>query len=1683
MHYFVQHKFVTPMEQTTTFIAGEQKTFSLYPAFSVSGYFHSDFVVLLNSLTVEQRWVFLESLEVVLQYQTAGYVYEFTRLITPLVYKELMHEDFESSWRSSPSAFSFVYEYACMVDVAIDQSLKTVDISDVCVVEVVRPPPRKPKVSVRVYRTIMKKRPVRRQTLQLEVPYVLVSQIRPVKSQVNSQRFTSVSALVSSMFRNVLRSVCKETREPRRVWGAKQARAHHFRSRVLVAQSGRPVATGNKRDERDSIQRAARVAKDTAAKKAVPKELRERRTLDARDKRSPVWRRDACDPELQSGHAFRSVCAAGIGILSAELWRTLRSGRKASDAFTQLTKQLTDFKSTLTRVVGKALWAVPFVCTVFYAVQHFGVANDALMALIMTVCSTLVGKHIWEHAAKFFRGCGVANNSLTTQAGAVDMMPRLLSTIMCFSVFGRKFSPSTVTEFVKRLSSLDRLAAGWETFLRWLLEGVESLVNFVRQRFGKQKVKLFNSVHKPTYEWAARVDKLVLEHSTAAKDVDPEGLNEMVKLIREGHGFKELYRGTTMSRYVDEYTMRASNLLQPYLGTINARNNFRFEPIACMLLGAPGVGKTILAVPMCAAVLIESGLIPRDTKPDVVIENIWQKGTSEYWNSYASQLCLVMDDAFQQRADPTDKDNEYMNLIRMVGSWSFPLNFADLTSKGKIFFGSKFIFGTTNLRSFNAEAALVIQEPQAVARRLNFSYELRIKPEYALNGRLDQDAYQRECEKCAETEKGLDRFPWYMWEVFRHDFITGSTDVVGKPVRDLVLEMAQSLKDRSRTFTATKSYLTDFISGMNDSVSVQAGRSIELLNLGVFNKALCSFVKEQRILSSLAMTFLKVVSVGLMAKLVFDLLRVVLGTVWNFFSGLFGSKKKEVVQSNRPLARRAQKMKDNDIRLQSTDSNVCSNVYANTYKMIVYLVGDQPFVMGQVCFLEDVLAVQPEHFSASVKEMVRSKQLALDSKVRFKHAVNNDHSFEMSVKRYLSFSRNTLADMDVEFLKFEDVRAHRNITGSFMRETDLKYLGGVRGRIDICEVDDRHTFLDKVQRNVYTFPTIRYGTQLRFGNRKLNRYFNYAAPTEVGDCGAPLCVFDNSSFSGRTAIGLHVSGNTSRSEAYSSIITQEMIADAKSALAIIQDNFELDLADRGIVLQSGGDLPFDKQGSFLPIGVVDRPVVICPKTSFYPTRHFGSIGEYEQMPAPLAPVWRDGVLVYPMENAVSPYSSPVYLYEQAWLKQAMHVTMAPVTHMTKDFSRRIYTFEEAVCGVPQEKFRSIPRGTASGFPYVYDVRNGKKEFFGEGQEYDLTTKHALILRERVHYVLNSAKKGVRLSHVFLDFLKDELRSPEKVQNVATRLISSAPLDYTIAWRMYFGAFSSAVMRVHTTSGMAPGICTYTEWDKLADMLSKKGTKVFDGDFKGFDSSEQPTIHNLILDAVNKWYDDGEENSLVRKVLWLELMHSRHIGGLGKDQRYVYQWNKSLPSGHPFTTIVNSIYSLFTIVGAYISTTGDLVGFWNKVSTVTYGDDNVTNVADDVAELFNQVTVAAALSKEFKLVYTSGKKDGKYEPYTTLTEVSFLKRHIVDRGGWICPLELESFLYTFYWCKNRKLEDKIFHDVLETALEELSMHNAHVWDEYAPKLYRLLTEAGHMPAAPCEQNSYLDVIKSRGDNWY
>jgi hypothetical protein len=260
---------------------------------------------------------------------------------------------------------------------------------------------------------------------------------------------------------------------------------------------------------------------------------------------------------------------------------------------------------------------------------------------------------------------------------------------------------------------------------------------------------------------------------------------------------------------------------------------------------------------------------------------------------------------------------------------------------------------------------------------------------------------------------------------------------------------------------------------------------------------------------------------------------------------------------------------------------------------------------------------------------------------------------------------------------------------------------------------------------------------------------------------------------------------------------------------------------------------------------------------------------------------------------------------------------------------------------------------------------------------------------------------------------------------------------------------------------AMGINAYSyEWHDLAKRLSvfeKFGPSLVAGDFSGYDGSEKAFIHWKILDIINEWYDDSDDNQRVRSILWLELVNSRHV-----IYDVLYQWFDSLPSGHPLTTFVNCMYNQIAIRYCYVRATADVDSFERNVKFFCLGDDNTFCVSPDVQEMFNEITIPGYMS-ELGLTYTRESKRMTTEddtPFRTLEEVSFLKRSFRFEpllGRYVGPLDLDSVADIPLWTKKGPNSFSIFVDNVQECVNELSLHSDNVYKSFTKRIKKGLDE--------------------------
>lgn len=1629
---------------------------------------------------------------------------------------------------------------------------------------------------------------------------------------------------------------------------------------------------------RDVNMRCVAKAKDKESWKKLPKQLR---TNIVHKQRNSAMAKRVLEPQGLGTMAAAALVGAVTATSTAcfqGFKDVVHHTKRVADRVTGVLDNVDSIKNTATRMCDAVhqalegfknhaiglvgdLWVLPIIAVGFYLVGKY-VDNNLARLAIFGALSLIMGDKLWCLISPLI-------NPIKSQGlgGIENDISKAIATAMCFSFLpegGQKLVPTLMSRF----SQVDRSSKGIEEIFKFVLDIAERMVNYILSA-AKYKDESGNQRYVVWGDCATRMIKLWVKQAfelTAPLAVGQPTIKTLKKVeehLRAGYVILQQVNDPASQIAVKRHLDALEAKLAPFKGALAAGKNFRVEPLFLLLVGATGVGKSSLLIKAASTMLIVSGLAERGE----VMSSLFQKGSSEYWNGYVNQKCLIMDDVFQQKCASGATDSEFMDIIRMIGNWTCPLNMADLNSKGRFFFDSELVIGTSNAMSIRATTAGgVVEAPEAVARRIHKCLDLTNSPEFRNErGFLDYDKVdnlyrqnladvQRACKLkgTAPTDEDIiSCVPWHAWEVYEHNWVTGLRVSGPIDLKAMIIQMGNDLRRRREEFeqsletmnlynellydsantkkapvchppihfpdfTATVEEITPAVGATVDEedqefFEVSTGEPLDIedvlritqsgIDMRSFSSAASSddeeitcgsdadsllrqwwlkkeslrkattgvaepsifrmswlrradvppapqapwspeadidfseededaleqadrtwsdvrdicarmclrfatFAREHPIISIFAG-----VGLGVAATWVFSFMRDVVGglikSVYDMVVYIFRGTGECEAQSNvkhgglSPATKtfRFKPVKQSYDGVQ--EEHTYNMVYRNTWKLHC---ANGP--IGQILFIEEQVAVCPLHFFGDIKKLQQSQ--GDEYKLVLQHC-GSASVVHVTVRQFLDMRTVEFEGQDIAFFRFpraSNMVTPRCITRKFIPEAAYDVATRAQGqvRLDICRLNPVKGGHDKVQ-NVVRTEGYTIEVDQMVGTKRCNTLLRYQGSTQKGDCGAPFMIADERHhLKGAFVLGIHIAGSSGvvRQFGYANPVTRDMVEYALKELKVtIKDNFFQDMEERGFPVnmdiaepESGLVEAGLVAGSFSLLGEIPQAANMpCKsKIKFTELKRQQIFGDCGTKPAHLRAVEVDGVLKHPMVEAVRPYQTPLVWREHDNLSLVISVATAPFRKASLSHTRAILTFEEAVQGPELLKLKAINRSTSSGFPYIFDVRNGKKDFFGYGDEFEYTSAPCLDLKARVEYVIESAKRGERLAHVCFDFLKDEVRSVAKVDAVQTRLISGSPLDYVLACRMYFGSFQAAMFENHTVSGMAPGINPYQDWSLLASRLVGKGKKVFDGDFKGFDTSEQPYVHWAILDFINAWYDDGSENAKIREVLWMDLVHSRHLTGLYGEQKYIVQWSKSLPSGHPMTTAVNSLYSLITMVGCYAAEFGSPMSYWDHVFTATFGDDNISSADDATAERFNINTLKTHMKDLYDLTYTNGSKDASdLRPYKTISECTFLKRTFladdsgeVSHGGWSAPLDIKSFLYTSYYYKNNANIEKELISKLEGTLGEMCLHGQDLWDEYAGAVVNLMREQfGHEPLPGVDRSAWRHYTFSQDDFWF
>jgi hypothetical protein len=683
-------------------------------------------------------------------------------------------------------------------------------------------------------------------------------------------------------------------------------------------------------------------------------------------------------------------------------------------------------------------------------------------------------------------------------------------------------------------------------------------------------------------------------------------------------------------------------------------------------------------------------------------------------------------------------------------------------------------------------------------------------------------------------------------------------------------------------------------------------------------------------------------------------------------------------------------------------------------------------------------------------------------------------SFKLSEVKFIDLLDGSGNKLDAMLLVMpRRIPAHKNIVDHFMQTSDLCTFKNISGYLLIMKefTSDGNRYITpqtNILRDITAIDSQQYNlttTDKRFESWDVRSGYMYSAETQSGDCSALLVA--SCSALPRKILGIHVAGSRHSGYAIGQLITQKMLT-----RALTEVPFEAQLHFTYENLSVNEELiPICPAGDFLPIGKVARPVPAAVKTDIRQSPLYGLIKEPSTGPAILRPKMIDGVLHDPLMKGLEKCGTPSRPVDLVLLTRCKKAVLSTIQNSRITSAKQIFSISDAIKGIEGDEFiKPINRSTSPGYPWIFDKdgTKGKTKWLGQNEDFIVDNPDVVAAcEERVL----KARLGIRLPTVWVDTLKDERRPLEKIAACKTRVFSAGSMDYLIVFRQYFLAFNAHLMRNKIFNGSAVGINPYsTDWHILASHLKKKGPKVFAGDFCNFDGTLLSEILWAILDLINDWYDDGDDNRTIRTVLFLDIVNSIHLHG---DN--LYQWSHSQPSGNPLTAILNTLYNLIVMRYVFVLCTDlTLKDFDNYVYIVAFGDDNAVNVSDKIIHLFNQITVSEAFDT-LGMKYTDEGKTGNMIPFRELKEITFLKRgfrYDSDLARFVGPLELDVVLEMPMWVKGDIDHDERCRVVVDKAYGELAIHGEDIFNKWTPKI---ATIASQCLASPPVLYDYLDYV--------
>lgn len=412
------------------------------------------------------------------------------------------------------------------------------------------------------------------------------------------------------------------------------------------------------------------------------------------------------------------------------------------------------------------------------------------------------------------------------------------------------------------------------------------------------------------------------------------------------------------------------------------------------------------------------------------------------------------------------------------------------------------------------------------------------------------------------------------------------------------------------------------------------------------------------------------------------------------------------------------------------------------------------------------------------------------------------------------------------------------------------------------------------------------------------------------------------------------------------------------------------------------------------------------------------------------------------------YGSDICEMDYTILKEMVDVCVEHANSIDPFHERRLLTDIEILNGYCFLK-RLDPH-TSAGYPWKLNTRKkGKTGFMNFNEDTEIWEMDESVwqsFRERESLAI----KGERSVSIWFACYKDECLKQQKIDDVATRIFIGPPMDFTMFTRKYFGCFHSWCIKNGFELGLAAGVDPESHvWNDMYQKLNNNGMgRGMDVDYKKYDTSIQHQLIECFIDFVNQWYDDSEQNQLVRRVIGDELAKTLII-----YKHHIILKLKGNPSGNPLTMLMNSWIGIFLLMLFYYFSRDEsdrsFSQFYKFVVSFVMGDDNVFSIHPEVLDEEKFINSIHYVCDSFKMRITSGDKTEELH-FNKVSNLTFLQRkfNIVNRVALPC-IGVKSIENMLIWVKSSMYNtiDEQLTTNIDTAFRFLFFYGKDVYNVY------------------------------------